>query len=151
MEQDRITWHRAGGAGGRAPRPARVLVADDDAAMRDVLVGALQGEHYDVIAVASGAQLVRYFSACILHGESVPLPDVVVSDIRMPGPTGLQVLRGLRECDLALPVVLITGFGEPEVHREAQRLGALAVFDKPFDIDDLRRTVADAVRRRPVR
>jgi FixJ family two-component response regulator len=63
----------------------------------------------------------------------------------MHGVTGLDVLAGLRETDWATPVILLTAFGDAELHAEAHRLGALAVFDKPFDFRDLRklaRTVA---------
>jgi DNA-binding NtrC family response regulator len=65
-------------------------------------------------------------------------PDVLVSDVRMPGLGGLDVLRGLRHCEWANPVILITAFGDEATHLEAVRLGAAAVLDKPFDVDDLR-------------
>ena len=70
---------------------------------------------------------------------SVPFSeiDLIVSDIRMPYITGMQVLRELRERDDAPPMILITAFGSDALHAKAERLGAVAVFDKPFDVEDL--------------
>lgn len=65
-------------------------------------------------------------------------PDVIIMDIRMPSRTGLEVLADLRKYDCHVPVVLITAFGARDVHEKARQLGAVAVFDKPFDVDDLR-------------
>lgn len=65
--------------------------------------------------------------------------DLIISDIRMPGFTGLEVLEGLRdECAPRIgetPITLLTAFGDLEVHADAERLGAV-VFDKPFDLDE---------------
>lgn len=57
----------------------------------------------------------------------------------MPWASGLTVLAALRRYDWATPAILITAFGDDETHSEARRLGAAAVFDKPFDMRDLRR------------
>ena len=73
--------------------------------------------------------------------------DVIVSDERMPGVLGSEVLAGLREAQWPTPFILITGFGDEKTHQEAFRLGASAVFDKPFDLDDLRQTIADVLQR----
>ena len=66
--------------------------------------------------------------------------DLIVSDIRMPGFTGLEVLDGLRDdFDPFIgdtPVIFITAFGDAAVHAEAEQMGA-TVFDKPFDVEDL--------------
>jgi DNA-binding NtrC family response regulator len=67
--------------------------------------------------------------------------DLVISDERMPGMAGLEVLDALRRAGWPTPFILITGFGDQATHASARRLGASAVFDKPFDLDDLRKTV----------
>jgi CheY-like chemotaxis protein len=59
----------------------------------------------------------------------------------MPGRGGLAILHGIRRFSWCPPFLLITAFGDPEIHEEARRLGVLRVFDKPFDLDDLRRAV----------
>ena len=63
----------------------------------------------------------------------------------MPGFTGLEVLAGLRDANWHTPILLITAYGSDETYEEAARLGASGVFDKPFDIDDLRTAVLNLV------
>jgi DNA-binding response OmpR family regulator len=55
----------------------------------------------------------------------------------MPGITGIEVLRGLPPGRGYPPVILITAFGDKKTHRQAEQFGAIAIFDKPFEIDDL--------------
>ena len=74
--------------------------------------------------------------------------DLIVSDIQMPGFTALDILAGLRRTLSHTPVILITAFGDPLVRHKAERLGAVCVFDKPFDIGDLRSAVVHALARR---
>ena len=117
------------------PSP-RILVADDDPEMREMLAEELRASGYEVLLAKDGAQLRE-----MLHGKGInridPEPDLVVSDIRMPGKSGLEVLEALRTSNWAMPVILITAFGTPETHDEAKRLGANVILDKPFDLDDL--------------
>ena len=61
----------------------------------------------------------------------------IVSDICMPGLTGLDLLAALRCTRFEIPVILITAFGDEEVRAEARSLGATAVLDKPFNLDEL--------------
>jgi DNA-binding response OmpR family regulator len=65
-------------------------------------------------------------------------PDAIIMDVRMPGYSGIHILAALRAAQWSTPVILITAFGDARVHEEGARLGAAVVFDKPFDIDDLR-------------
>ena len=115
--------------------PSTVLVAEDDADSRRLVVDALQGEGYRVIEVENGRQLAKCLAD--MKGKLCPRPDLVISDIRMPGHTGLDVLAALRESDWAMPVILITAFGDHQTHEEARRLGAATVLNKPFDLDDM--------------
>ena len=62
----------------------------------------------------------------------------------MPGCSGLDLLACLRHFDWNTPVILITAFGNAETHDQARRLGAFAVFDKPFDLADLETAVLNA-------
>jgi CheY-like chemotaxis protein len=128
---------------------ARVLVAEDDAAMRDLLVSTLRDDGHEIIEARDGVDLLRQLAS--LDAATADLPvDVIVSDVRMPGTSGLEALTILRRFSRSLPVVLITAFGDLATHAEAQRLGAAAVFDKPFDLDELRSTVSALIgTRRP--
>jgi FixJ family two-component response regulator len=71
----------------------------------------------------------------------------VLSDIRMPGFSALEVMIGLRRALFRTPIVLITAFGDPKTHERAKRLGAALVIDKPFDVDELRASVTTLVQR----
>jgi CheY-like chemotaxis protein len=115
-----------------------VLVAEDDAEMRRLLVHFIGNDGYRFAEVGSGLEL--YDTLRRSHRED-RLPAMVVSDIRMPGLNGLEVLKTVREWGLTMPIVLITAFGDPETIAEADRLGATAVLTKPFDMDDLRTAI----------
>jgi len=120
--------------------PARVLLADDDADMREMVASALRKDGYEVIEARDGWQMLQYLATHASDEEDSPI-DLVISDMRMPGKNGLDVLAGLRWADPSTPFILITGFGDMQTHMEARRLGASAVFDKPFDIEHLRNVV----------
>lgn len=123
-------------------RPARILIADDDPEMRRLLASSLRRDGYEVVEAANGADLVEVFSLLLFSGEPVPV-DVVVSDERMPGLLGSEVLAGLRQSRWPTPFILITGFGSKETHEQMKRLGAATVFDKPFDLDELKDTIVE--------
>ena len=128
-------------AGGRR---ARIMLAEDDAEMRTLLVDSLSRDGYEVIATENGLQMIEEIRLLLFRGDPMPV-DLIVSDERMPGMPGLEFLSVLREAEWPTPFILITGFGDESTHERALRLGASAVFDKPFDIDDLRRTVLAAL------
>lgn len=124
----------------------QVLLAEDDVELRRLLCDVLRKKGYAVTEAKSGDDLL----ACLWersHGE-VPF-DLIVSDVRMPGLTGLEVLEGLRD-DFEpsigeTPVIFITAFGDAAVHEEARQMRAI-VFDKPFDVDDLCLYAAEVLR-----
>jgi DNA-binding NtrC family response regulator len=118
-----------------------VLLAEDDTEMRRLLVSTLRREHCHVIEARNGTQLSEHLSQVRRGPNEEPGLDLIISDVRMPGRSGLDVLDTLRRIDRETPVILITAFGDAEIHAEAHRLGVLAVFNKPFDLDDLRTLV----------
>jgi CheY-like chemotaxis protein len=117
--------------------PARVLLAEDDEEMRSMLAEALRREGYAVVEARNGDELLARVRSSVLSTDDGAPVDLVVSDIRMPGCSGLEVLEKLRDEDWAVPVILITAFGDEETHRKARSLGATLVLDKPFDVGDL--------------
>ena len=129
------------------PRPFRVLVAEDDVEMRRVVADALRDDGYDVVELSDGGRLLVDIATRIedeeAAGESV---DLIVSDIRMPICTGLQILEVLRQSHWHTPVILMTAFGDDATRKHAEGLMAV-LFDKPFDLDDLRTAIAHLLRR----
>lgn len=123
-------------------RPARILIAEDDPEMRALLVTSFRADGYDVVEAVDGPDLLEQVSILLFSGQAVPV-DLIISDERMPGLLGSEVLAGLRESHWPTPFILITAFGDQQTHERIFSLGARAVFDKPFDLDELK----DAVER----
>jgi DNA-binding response OmpR family regulator len=122
------------------PYAKRILVAEDDGEMRRLLVDSFRDDGYDVLEAGDGCHLrdyVEYLRSTIVNGRFFDV-DAIISDIRMPGASGLEVLTEMRRYDSETPVILITAFGDAQTYADAHRAGASAVFDKPFDLDELR-------------
>jgi len=132
-----------GQGAGTTRRPFQVFVADDDSEMRGLIAAILRADGIDVSESPDGITLLE----ALREAEDGP-PDLLISDIEMPRGNGLRVLASVRRSHPTLPVVLITAFGSPEVHREARLLGASAVLDKPFGFAALRNLVHELLRRR---
>jgi CheY-like chemotaxis protein len=114
----------------------RILLGEDQDEMRTLLRRALKRRGYDVVEASDGPQLVR----AIVDGLLAPrteVPDLIVTDVRMPGFSGLEVLARLRREGWTTPFILITAFGDAQLHEEAARLGAARVLNKPFAMEDL--------------
>ncbi len=123
----------------------KVIVAEDQPAMRALIVKYLREAGYEVVEVEDGTVLWEELRAQILDEDNAREPDLIVSDVRMPGRSGLEVLSLIRQTDWATPVILITAFGDKELKEEAYRLGAAHVFSKPFDINELVATARQLV------
>jgi CheY-like chemotaxis protein len=123
--------------------PPRILLAEDDSEMRALVSDDLRRAGYGVVECSDGAALLRRLDAAD-RGRALGV-DLVVADVRMPELTGLQALERMRGADPFTPYIVVTAFGSPETRRAAARLGAIAVLDKPFEIDDLLRLVEDAI------
>jgi len=118
----------------------RMLVVEDDAVARDLLCEILRGEGFEVEAVDDGAPAVERAGS----GRY----DLVLSDVRMERVGGLDVLRAFTEKSPGTPVILITAFGDVTGAMEAIGHGAYDYVSKPFNIEELRLTVARALERR---
>ena len=125
-------------AGGRRPL---VLLAEDDDELRSLLASVLHRDGHDVVEARTGTELLRRIEVGATAGPGAPrLPDLVVSDVKMPGLSGLEVASALRLAALHIPIVLLTAFGDDEAHERADALGAM-MLDKPFDLSVLRAAV----------
>jgi CheY-like chemotaxis protein len=111
--------------------PPRILLAEDDAEMRALVSSDLRRAGYGVVECPDGAALLRRLDASDpSQGQGV---DLVVADVRMPELTGLEVLEHLRDADPFTPYIVVTAFGGVETRKAAERLGAIAVLEKPFE------------------
>jgi len=138
MNHNGHAWHGAEimqHEGVRQERP-RVLLAEDDDEMRSLLASALRRDGYEVRTCTNGINLLERVAPSFPHGGAEDYA-LIISDIRMPGLSGLEVLADLQGHRSAPPLILITAFGDEATHAQAKRLGAVAVFDKPFPIDRL--------------
>jgi CheY-like chemotaxis protein len=120
-------------------RRRRILIAEDDPEMRDLVAAVLEADGYQVEAVSDGAQLLERLADAYLRAALAPY-DLIITDHRMPRVHGMEVLRGLSGAG-GPQVILMTAFGGADLRRQARHLGAVAVFDKPFELDDLRTAV----------
>jgi two-component system NtrC family response regulator len=120
--------------------PERILFIDDDLAGREVALFNLRKAGYEVRAAADGDEGLSAFSADPF--------DLVVTDLKMPGMSGMDVLRAVRERAPEVPVLVITAFGNVETAVEAMREGAYDFIGKPFHRDQLLLSVGKALERR---
>lgn len=126
-------------------RPLRVLLAEDQAEMRALLCGMLAREGYEVVVAQDGPGLIQTLIAGLTDEGGAWVPDLIISDVRMPGFSGVEVLARLRREALATPVVLITAFGDDELREEVERLGSARVLDKPFELEQLRELAREMI------
>jgi two-component system NtrC family response regulator len=117
---------------------ARILVVDDDASLRRVLEYNLAEEGYEVTAAGSGEEALS-----LLERERF---DLVVTDIKMPGMDGMDLLRRVKDSSPDTQVVMITAFGTIEMAVEAMKAGAFEYITKPFNRDELKLTARKALR-----
>src|SRR4026209_2104903 len=117
---------------------SRVLVIDDEAAIRDSLRMILEYEDYQFVGAASGQEGLD-----VVRRER---PDIVLLDIKMPGMDGMEVLRKLRAVDEGLPIVMISGHGNTATAVEAIRWGAIDFRDKPLSSERVIVTLRNVLR-----
>jgi DNA-binding NtrC family response regulator len=125
----------------RALRPPRLLIVDDEA---DLVRGLKRSLAYDLKEVEILTALQAQEALSLIQREAV---DVVLTDIRMPGMDGLELLQRLRRIDRRLTVVMMTAFGTIAMAVEAMKQGAYDFVTKPFDKDALLRTLHKALER----
>jgi CheY-like chemotaxis protein len=117
-------------------RKPRILVAETDKAFRATIAAMLRVEGYEVIDLASGFELLQTLQAS-MEERQVEKVDLVICDAHLSGKTGLNVFSMLGNAAGIPPVVFTTSGRDMTVFDEANRLGAIAVMEKPVDIDEL--------------
>ncbi|MEP7310077.1 MAG: sigma-54 dependent transcriptional regulator [Acidobacteriota bacterium] len=124
------------------PRP-RILVIDDEAAIRDSLKMTLEYEGYEFVAAATGQE-----GLALAEREA---PDLVVLDVKMPGMDGIEVLDRLRAMNDSIPVIVISGHGTIGTAVEATKKGAFDFIEKPFASERVLVSLRNALDQRRLR
>src|SRR6187401_62199 len=116
-----------------------VYVIDDDDAARDSLEFLLRTAKIEV----------RSYESAIAFLAKLPTGSAgcIITDVRMPELSGVDLLKRLRDLGLSLPVIVITGHGDVQLAVEAMKAGAIDFFEKPFDDDHLLASVRSALDR----
>jgi len=109
----------------------RIVLAEDDADQRTLVSSALRERGYDVVEEPDGGRLLVRVAS--LYEPNAIAIDLIISDVRMPVCTGLDILTGIRSARWATPVILMTAFANDVVRSRARRLGAV-ILDKPFPL-----------------
>ncbi len=116
-------------------QPAKILVADDEQNLRRVLAALLRRHGHEVIQAATGLEAI----------ERLADVDVVITDLRMPGADGMEVLRTAAKSYPHVPVIMITAYGSVGQAVEAIKAGAFDYIEKPFEQDSIRLIVEKAI------
>jgi DNA-binding NtrC family response regulator len=116
---------------------ARILIVDDEARMAEAVAMALTRSGYECVTCTNGQQALEHLSKSSF--------DVVISDKKMPGLSGIELLREIRAKYLSLPVIIMTAYSDVPSAVAAMREGAFDYVTKPFDNDELRALVSRAL------
>ena len=106
-----------------------ILLVDDEEHFRDRLARALERRGYEVLQAANYDEGLK-----VIKEEA---PEMIVVDLRMPGPSGLDLVKSAMEFDSTMQIVVLTGYGSIATATEAIRLGAINYLPKPADTDEI--------------
>jgi DNA-binding NtrC family response regulator len=107
----------------------KILVVDDDEIVREVIISLLQGEGYSVLAARDGLDAIK-----LLKTEDI---NLVITDLRMPGADGLEVLKEANKMDPDRAVIILTAYGTLDTALKAIREGAYDYMTKPFRMEEM--------------
>jgi DNA-binding response OmpR family regulator len=114
-----------------------ILIVEDEPATSWALAEGLSDDGFTIDTFPSAEDAWRWLQ----RGSS----DLVIADLNLPGMSGLELARKLRRGRHAQPVIIVTAYGSPDLHRDLRRAGVADCFSKPFPIDVLRRSVRRAL------
>jgi two-component system response regulator (stage 0 sporulation protein F) len=113
----------------------KILIIDDQIGIRILLNEVFQQAGYESYCAENGQEALALFAK---HQ-----PDIILLDMKIPGMDGLDILAQIRKADPELPVFMMTAYGELDLIKQANLLGATRHFTKPFDIDELLQAVKE--------
>lgn len=113
----------------------KILIVDDQFGIRILLNEIFQKAGYTTFQAANGAQALA-----VVKKEK---PGLVILDMKIPGMDGLEILKRIKKDHEEIKVIIMTAYGELDMIQEAMDVGAVTYFSKPFDIDELMKTVQE--------
>ncbi len=122
----------------------RVLLAEDDDDLRSSLAALFERDGFVVSTVRNGFELLEVLADSMV-AKPGSAPDVIVTDVRMPGFNTLNVVVGLRNAGMLTPIIMISAFGDPALRARIARVPRTRFFDKPVDVDQLEEAILDCM------
>lgn len=116
----------------------KILIVDDEEIMRSFLLDVFVDEGYELDSASNGEEALEKISRNFYQ--------LIITDIRMPGVDGTEVLKKAKEVNPQTEVIIITGYASPQIKQKCQRLGAAYYIAKPFQINQIRALVNKLVR-----
>jgi two-component system response regulator PilR (NtrC family) len=122
---------------------SKILIVDDEQSMRDFLAIMLKKEGHEVVTAGNGSDALKAIQAEIF--------DLVITDVKMPGMGGIEVLKTIKDISSETVVIMITAFATAETAVEAMKLGAYDYIIKPFKVDELKLIIQNSLEKRFLR
>jgi CheY-like chemotaxis protein len=120
--------------------PKTILVVDDESHMLDTIQFILQSNGYAAVTARSGEEALQRLSALKAADRRV---DLILTDLQMPGPSGLELIQRLREAGERAPVLVMTGYSDQETARRLRDRGIEHFLDKPFEEGELLKRIRE--------
>lgn len=120
--------------------PKTILVVDDESNMLDTIQFILQSNGYAALPARGGEEALERLAAWKAAGRRV---DLILTDLQMPGPTGLELIQRLRDVGVRAPVLVMTGYNDQETTRRLRERGIEHFLDKPFEEGELLRRIRE--------
>ena len=119
----------------------KILIVDDDPGTLNAIKIGLISSGYEVVTAKNSRLALKVIESSI--EETEPPIELLISDLKMPGMNGLELIRSAKELSPKLPAVLITAYGEDSVRSEIEKLRNCAYLDKPFCPERLLKTITE--------
>ena len=111
----------------------RIFIADDEAALLHTMAFTLRRKGYEVAIAEDGKNALSQITEAYQNDKSF---DLIITDIQMPGLSGLELITKIRETGIDTPILAITGFGNMQMVVELMRAGCKDYLDKPFSMNE---------------